>query len=116
MSKRKIEETIQKITNENIPNKRAIDLYRERTGNLQNILIKDLMIDNYTFARLSLSDSIFENVKFVGCKFQGQDFTNIKLDNVEFDNCDLRWVTLRKEQLDSNTFVNCDKREIDVIG
>lgn len=108
--------TISHVALENILVKRNIDLYRDDKGHLENILIKDLEIDNYTFARLSLKDSVFADSKFIKCKFQGSDLTGMTIDNCTFDDCDLRWVSITKQQSESNMFMNCQERELNVIS
>jgi uncharacterized protein YjbI with pentapeptide repeats len=113
---KKIPEILLDINNHVISNKRQIDLYRDDKGNLNNITIENLPIDNYTFARLSLEDSIFRGATFEGCKFQGSDFTKTIINDCVFKDCNFNWVTITKEQYESNTFENCSMKEINVIS
>lgn len=111
------QESIQLVKeNTQLNSKREIDIYKDDKGDLKNIKIENIEIDNYTFKGLSLNGSEFIKVKFVRCLFQGSDFINVLIKDCEFEECDLRWATLTTAQSETNIFKNCLIRELNVIS
>lgn len=75
---------------------------------LVNERISDLIISKETIAGCKYDNSVFENILFLDCDFQGTEITSCKFIDCEFINCNFNFMKLNNCSLITSRIENCE--------
>ena len=84
-------------------------------SDLSNNDFADCNFNSCNFSLTLLQDAGLKNIKFVGCKLMGIDFSkcNSFLFSVVFHNCQLDYSSFFKLKMKKTNFVDCSIKEVD---
>jgi fluoroquinolone resistance protein len=82
---------------------------------LNNADFMDCTFKNCNFSLAVVEEARIKNIKFIGCKLMGLDFSkcNDFLFSASFENCHMDYCSFYKKKMKKTSFVDCSLKDVD---